>query len=296
MFSFSLSKSSIQWTLLLFFLSSMTQAQDFDWQGHRGARGLLPENSLPAFRKALELGVNTLELDIAISKDAQVVVSHEPWMSAEICSHADGRPVKEAEAEQLRLFDLSLKEIQAFNCGLRQHPRFPEQLTQATYKPSLLEVIQMAEAYVKDTGRQPIRYNIEIKSAPEWDGKWTPAPDTFAETLMQILQEQQVEERSCIQSFDFRPLQYLHQRYPQQTLAFLTETAKQPRKELRQLGFIPDIYSPYYKTVDAQLIRFCQKKGMRCIPWTVNEVEDMQRLIDLGVDGIITDYPNRMLD
>lgn len=287
-------KSSILGALLLLFFSSMMQAQEFDWQGHRGARGLLPENSLPAFQKALELGVQTLELDVVISKDSQVVVSHEPWMSAEICSHPDGPPVQEEEAKDLRLLDLSLEEIQAFDCGSRQHPRFPEQVTQATYKPSLREVITLAEAYVKDTGRAPIHYNIEIKSQPSWDEKYTPAPEFFSLAVMQVLIDLDIRERSCIQSFDIRPLQYFHGQYPEQTLAFLSETGQHPRKEFSQLGFIPDIYSPYYKGVDAALIRFCRKKDIRCIPWTVNELQDMERLMELGVDGIITDYPNRI--
>lgn len=277
----------------LFLTSCMNTSTDFDWQGHRGARGLLPENSLPAFEKALELGMRTLELDVAISQDNQVVVSHEPWMSATICSHPDGRPVQEAEEDSLLLYALSLEELQKFDCGLRPHPRFPEQKKVAVYKPSLSEVIQMAEKYVQEKGREAVYYNIEIKSKPSWDGTHTPPPAEFAELLMQLLQKEGVAQRSCIQSFDKRPLQYLHEKYPQQVLAFLSETGE-AATEIEELGFTPPVYSPYYPTVDTEMMAFCKKKGMRCIPWTVNTTKEMQDLIDLGVDGIITDYPNRI--
>ena len=127
-------------------INTSIMPETFDWQGHRGARGLLPENTIPAFLKALEFPkLTTLELDLAVSKDNQLIVSHEPWMSALICSHPDGRPVEEDEEQELRIYEMTLAQIQAFDCGQRGNANFPEQTPQAVFKPTLEAVVKAAE-------------------------------------------------------------------------------------------------------------------------------------------------------
>lgn len=268
---------------------------NFDWQGHRGARGLAPENSVAAFLRALEYPeITTLELDVAISADSQVVVSHEPWMSETICTHPDGRAVEEVEAKSLNLHRMRYEEIQGFDCGQRGHVRFPEQQKQATVKPLLRDVIAATDAYCKKYRRPLPRFNIEIKSEPEWDGIYTPAPDEFARLVLAEIDAAGIRNRTCIQSFDKRALQAVQRLAPKLTLALLIEDADGVGAQLEALGFKPAVYSPYYQLVTAHLVQAVHEAGMRIIPWTVNETETMKSLIALGVDGIITDYPNRI--
>jgi len=269
--------------------------ENFDWQGHRGARGLAPENSVAAFLKALEYPeVTTLELDVAVSADSQVVVSHEPWMSETICSHPDGRAVEETEAKTLNLHRMRYDEIQGFDCGQRGHVRFPEQQKQAAEKPLLSEVISAVDAYCKQHRRPLPHFNIEIKSKPEWDGIYTPVPDVFARLVLAEIDAAGIRERTCIQSFDKRAVQAVQRLAPKITLALLIEDAGGVEAQLEALGFTPNVYSPYYQLVTAHLVESVHKAGMRIIPWTVNETETMKSLIALGVDGIITDYPDRI--
>ncbi len=267
----------------------------FDWQGHRGARGLAPENTVASFLKALEYPeVTTLELDVAVTADSQVVVSHEPWMSETICSHPDGHAVVATEAQSLNLHRMRYREIQGFDCGQRGHERFPEQQKIATQKPLLSEVISAVDAYCKQHRRHLPRFNIEIKSKPEWDGIYTPAPDEFARLVLAEIDAAGIRTRTCVQSFDKRALQAVQRLAPKITMALLVEDAAGVEAQLKELGFTPNVYSPYYQLVTAHLVQAAHGAGMRVIPWTVNETETMKSLMALGVDGIITDYPDRI--
>lgn len=280
----------------------MTVPTGFDVQGHRGARGLAPENTLPAFRRALALGVTTLELDTVISADEQVVVSHDPWMSSVICSHPDGRPVREDEAERLRIYAMPYAEVARFDCGRRGHPTFPRQQRQVAPKPLLHDVIQFAEVYAREHDRPPVYYNVETKSTPVGDGQLHPSPEEFVRLLYEVVEEEGIAERFTLQSFDVRTLQEARRRDLPIRLALLVEDmctedgGPSPTDHLRAgldaLGFLPDIYSPNYRLVDRAVLERAHAAGMLVIPWTVNDRADMERLEALGVDGLITDYPD----
>ncbi|WP_282783365.1 glycerophosphodiester phosphodiesterase family protein [Phaeodactylibacter xiamenensis] len=271
------------------------QAADFDWQGHRGARGLLPENTVPAFLKALEFPqVKTLELDLAVSQDSLLVVSHEPWMSHHICSHPDGRPVTEAEEEELLLFQMPYAQIKTYDCGTRGNERFPEQTPMPVHKPLLSEVVQAVNAYCAEHNRPKPRYNIEIKHDLAYDNVKAPRPLTFARLVLQEIEDLGIKNQTCVQSFDVRPLQELHRLDPAVTTALLVENPNGVQVNLDALGYIPDIYSPYYKMVTGNVVETVHDLGMAIIPWTVNDTTAMKALIGLGVDGIITDYPNKI--
>lgn len=264
----------------------------FDWQGHRGARGLLPENSVPAFLRALEFPeVTTLELDLAVSKDHQLIVSHEPWFNPDICRQPDGAPISKSDAERFLIYGLTAAEIRAFDCGSLRHPRFPEQQATPTHKPTLRDVVEAVRAAFP---QKNVRWNIEIKSHPDWDGLRTPKIEVFAQLVVDELAALGLEQTANVQSFDPRPLQIIRTLNPNIRLALLIENVHGPQTNLERLGFTPDIYSPYYLLVDRKLVRTCRKYGMQLIPWTVNDVPAMRRLIRLGVDGIITDYPDRI--
>ncbi len=264
----------------------------FDWQGHRGARGLAPENSIPCFLRALQFPqVTTLELDLAVSKDHQLIVSHEPWFHPDICLQPDGSRIPKQQAEQQRLYQLTAEEIRAYDCGRLRHPRFPEQMPHPAYKPTLREVVEAVRAAHP---YRAVRWNIEIKSRPEWDGVFTPPIDTFARLVVEAIADLGLQEHCTVQSFDPRALRAVRALAPNLRLALLVENLQGPEKNVEALGFTPAVYSPYHALVSRSLVRFCRQRGMALIPWTVNDVPTMRRLIRLGVDGIITDYPDRI--
>lgn len=260
----------------------------FDWQGHRGSRGLMPENSLPAFLKALEYpSVLTLELDLAVSKDRQLIVSHEPWFNPAICRQPNGDSIRRQDEEKMLLYALTADEIRGYDCGSMGHPRFPRQQKMRVYKPTLREVVAAARAV-----RPDIRWNIEIKSQPAWDGLRHPPVAEFVALVIGEIRALGLDKTATVQSFDVRALRELHRQAPDLTLAFLVENTQGLEANLAKLDFTPAIYSPYYLFVDAALVKKCREKNMQLVPWTVNDVKSMRRLIRLGVNGIITDYPD----
>ncbi len=265
----------------------MEEPENFDWQGHRGARGNYPENTTPAFFFALDNGMNTLEMDVVISADSQVVVSHEPFFS-EAISNIDSL---KRDSLPNNIYKLSYSQIANIDCGSKGNAGFPDQVKMALAKPLLKDVIQATEEYAIQTQRSLPFYNIEIKSRPEWDGEFHPGIEVYADLLMQVATDAQIEYRLTVQSFDDRPLQYVHQRYPDVILALLVEDSTSAEDHLSQLGFTPNIYSCYYLLVDEALVKFCKERGMKLIPWTVNDAAEIKRLKALGVDGVITDYP-----
>jgi len=263
-----------------------------DFQGHRGARGLLPENTVPSFIKALELGVTTLELDLVVSKDSVLVVSHEPWFNPEISSYPDGSPVLPEEARLLNLFRMDYPEIKSFDVGNRGNPRFPNQLPLKSYKPTLVEVVETVENWLDSNNRNRVWYNIETKSVPEEYDIYYPQPHAFANLLVSQIHNLRIANRTIIQSFDPNTLIAVRSLDPSIQLALLIENQESLTHNLERLGFTPEIYSPYYQFVDSSLVTDVHKAGMRLIPWTVNDAVEMKRLLELGVNGMISDYPN----
>ena len=280
--------------LLIFILSAMqVKAQfSYDLQGHRGSRGLMPENTIPAMIKALDLGATTLELDLAVTKDGVVVVSHEPWMNPLICITPDGNEIK-AEDRSHNIYQMTFSEMAQYDCGSKFHPGYPQQVKFKVSKPSLADLIDVVEKYVRDFNLPLPHYNIEIKSLPEGDGVYHPDPKVFSDLIHGVISEKLSWARVNIQSFDFRILQYFHKEYPEVVLAMLVEDASQSAEQLSQLGFKPQIYSPYFPKLTREIVAELHGKGMKVIPWTVNTAEQMEKLLDMRVDGIITDYPDR---
>ncbi len=270
-----------------------TKAHIFDRQGHRGARGLMPENTVPAMLKALDEGVTTLEMDVVITADGQVILSHEPWMNSEITTKPDGSFITEKEAPDYNIYRMTYAEIKNYDVGSKPHSRFPQQQKIKIHKPLLSEVIIAVEKH-KKTNKQPVEYNIETKCTPVTDGIFHPAPQLFVDAVMKVLQAHKITHQTTIQSFDVRSLQYINKAYPQLRTALLIEAEdkKTFETQLSNLGFIPTVYSPHYTLVTPQLVTACRSKKIKLIPWTVNELSQMQALKNLGVDGIITDYPN----
>ena len=265
----------------------------FDIQGHRGARGLKPENTIPAFITALDSGVTTLEMDVVITKDKEVIVSHEPWMSSAICADPLGKAISEKEEKKHNIYKMTYEQVKGFDCGMRGNLRFPEQEKMQSVKPRLIEVIIAAENHIKNFSRYEVDYNIEIKSEKELDGKFQPPPGEFSDLVYNLIDQYIPLDRVVIQSFDFRVLKYWHEKYPHVRLAALVENLKTIDENLSDLGFTPSIYSPDYTLLSKGEVRHCHDLNMRVIPWTVNDPAEMLALKGMGVDGFITDYPDR---
>ncbi|MDH5598299.1 MAG: glycerophosphodiester phosphodiesterase family protein [Cyclobacteriaceae bacterium] len=279
---------------VFFILTTFRLSAQIDIQGHRGARGLLPENSIAAFKKAVDLGVNTLEMDVVITGDKKVLVSHEPWLSAKICTDENGNPILEEKERAYNLYKLPYKTIARCDCGSKGNPNFPTQEKTPAFKPLLKDVIAEIEDYIVQKNYKPIRYNIEIKSLPQGDNLYHPEPETYVKMVVKQVKKLPAE-RVTLQSFDFRILQELNKNYPEYKLSALVENEQSAEENLKSLGFIPEVYSPYYKLLTQEVIQELHDLNIKVIPWTVNTEEEMIQMIEMGVDGLISDYPDRAM-
>lgn len=282
---------------LSFLFSSFTLfAQNIDVQGHRGARGLYPENSIYGFIAAVEMGVTTLELDVVISKDGQVVVSHDPYLNYMICKGPNGEVLDKTASKKWNLYKMDYTEIENCDCGSIQHFNFPNQTNFKSNKPSLGEVISRVEFYIAQNNLPKVNYNIETKLSPEGDNIYHPIPEVFVDLVMDVVLSYKIEKRTIIQSFDARTIEIVSVNYPEVATAYLLAFSLNPIREIEKLNFKPSIFSPNYQIVNEKVIFYCKENNMKIIPWTVNDKTEMIRLIDLGVDGIISDYPNLVID
>jgi glycerophosphoryl diester phosphodiesterase len=299
-----MTKKILQYSLatLCFFVACHVarKAQDntmlpaFDKEGHRGCRGLMPENTIPAMLKAIDLGVTTLEMDASITKDKKVIISHEPFFNHEITTKPDGHFIDEKEEKSFNMYQMDYDQVKTFDVGMKPHPRFPQQQKIKAIKPLLGDLIDSVEHYVMSSNRSLPFYNIETKTMPATDNIYHPEPEEFVELLVAVIRSKGIEQRVIIQSFDFRTLQYLHRHYPKMRTAMLIEDFDKRNldDQLKALGFTPTIYSPAYQLVNEELIRKCHDEKIKIIPWTVDDKPIIEKLMAMGVDGIITDYPN----
>lgn len=288
----------------------------FDLQGHRGARGLRPENTLPAFAEALRIGVTTLELDLGLTKDGVLVVGHDPRLSGNLARAPDGRFV---DGNGPAIFSLTLAELQGYDVG-RLRPgsvyaaRFPGQIgADGVRMPRLHDVVALAER----AGNRRVRFNVELKIDLR-DPEATAPPAAFADVLVAFVRERGLGSRVTVQSFDWRSLLRVREVAPEIERSCLT--SEQPGEDTVQAGMpgpkpwlggldpqafggsVPrlvaaaqcQVWSSDFHDLSAERIREAHALGLKVLPWTVNEPAEMERLMDLGVDGIITDYPDRL--
>lgn len=272
----------------------LQQKNSIQVQAHRGDRGYFPENTLPAFYSAIDKGADVIELDLVISKDKKVVVSHDTFMHSAYISWPNGNPVTKEEQKKSNLYQMTYDSIRSFDAGFRTNPAFPDQKSIKTYKPLLSEMIDSIENYIAKNKKQRIRYNIEIKSGSGDYGMKQPQPEEFVDLVLKIIQEKKIENHCNLQSFDPNILNALHKKAPKIVIAFLTGD-KGLDKNLAKLNFKPQIYAPHHGLVNTALIDSVRTKNMKIIPWTVNDEEAIVRMIALKVDGIITDYPDRVI-
>ena len=277
--------------------SAMDKFPDFYKEGHRGTRGMMPENTIPSMKKAIALGANTIELDIQISQDKKVMVSHDPYINRHFSLLPNGAEIPEADAKKYILYQMTYDSIRKFDVGSKYFSDFPEQEKIKVHIPLLGELIDSVEQYTALKGYQPVLYNIEIKSNPEQDGFYQPEPPALIDLVMAVVNSKPINNRFYIQSFDVRQIQEVHHRYSGVVTGFLTGNKNTSLEEnLKNIGFVPDIYSPQFKLATKELIEACHAQGMKFVPWTVNTLEEMKVLKEMGVDGIITDYPHLLND
>lgn len=266
--------------------------------GHRGCRGLLPENTLAAFLHALELGVDVLELDVVISADQQVVISHEPWLTARLGRGPAGEHLLPQYEREHNLYRLPYAAIRQCAVGEWPHPDFPAQQPCPSYRPLLREMLATIEAACQHLGRPLVGYSIELKSTPDGDEVFHPAPGRFVELVLAEIHAAAVQVRTTLLSFDARILQAARQAAPSQALCLLTEEAVPAAELFGQLGFVPEVFGPDYRLLSSALIQKLSATypQLRLVPWTINELPALQQAVQWGVSGITTDYPDRLLD
>lgn len=292
----------MKYTALLFLLlvacaqeKGQSTLYEFDLQGHRGARGLLPENTIPSFLKAVEIGVDTIELDLVVTGDSMLIVSHEPWFNHKISTKPNGEPVTESEAMDLNIYEMTYEETQQYDVGKRGNPDFPDQKPMEVTKPLLTDAVQAIENFAEENNSDPVYYNIETKSQPQYYNVMVPEPEVFAQLVYDEILALGIPDRAIVQSFDVNTLIAMREIDPEVTLALLVDNRNGPEANLQKLGFTPGIYSPNYRLVNQTLIEKGEQLDMKITPWTINEVPVMKRLLEMGVDGIITDYPDRAM-
>jgi glycerophosphoryl diester phosphodiesterase len=294
---------------LCFAISGAAKALDIE--AHRGGRALFPENTLPAFANALSMGVDTLELDMGVTQDCVIVVSHERGLNPDLARTTDGVYVNPPGIPfvRLRLADVKTYDVGQIRPGSAYAAQFPEQRTvPGTPIPTLAEVF----ALVRSSGDDHVRLNIETKIDPNHPDE-SPDPQHFVALVLDLLKAEKFTDRVMIQSFDWRTLQLVQKRAPAIPTVYLSQQKFAPTVFLDEpspwtAGFDPRdhggsipraikaaggaIWSPFFGDVDAALIDESHRLGLTVVVWTVNKPEDMARMIDWGVDGIISDRPD----
>jgi glycerophosphoryl diester phosphodiesterase len=291
-------------------------AEAFDLQGHRGARGLMPENTLPAFARALSLGVTTLELDVGVTKDGVVVVMHDRRLNPDVTRDGDGKWLSAAGPA---IIDITFDELRRYDVGrLKPESGYAKQFTEqasvdGTRAPRLSEVF----ALVAKAGNATVRFNIETKLSPLAAAE-TLAPEPFARALIAEIRKAGLQSRSTVQSFDWRTLQVVQKEAPEIGTVYLTIArgggdnvqVGKPGASPWLAGFDVDnhggsapatvhaaggrIWSPFFNDLDLASFKQAKELGLLVVPWTVNDEPTMRRLVQMGVDGLISDYPDRL--
>ena len=265
-----------------------------DVQAHRGGAGLMPENTIPAMQNALDLDVNTLEFDLQLSADGQVVVSHDNYFHPRYSTRPDGTLVQEEDPKEY-LYTMPYDSIAKYDVGLRPVDRWPGQVKMAVCKPLASDLIDFTESYAK----KPVNYNIEIKSWPgEGEGTLWPEYHVFCDTCIPLLLSKNLGKRLIVQCFDVRALNYMHEKWPELTLSYLTEPEEGGDIEAllaQNLDFVPQWWSPESSGVTPENVAWCHQHGIGVVPWTVDDPAEMQRLVDCGVEAIISNYPDILI-
>lgn len=277
-------------------LCACQRLKSVDLQAHRGGAGLMPENTVCAMQNAMDLGVNTLEFDLQLSGDGQVVVSHDNFFDARYATRPDGSLVQPGDPKEF-LYTMPYDSIVKYDVGLRPNSVWPDQKKVAAVKPLASDLIDFTESYAAEKGLKPFNYNIEIKSWPgEGEGRDYPEYHEFVDKCVALLESKQLGDRLIVQCFDVRALDYMHETYPELILSYLTDEGQNDYDEFMSLiHFIPQWWSPHHSAINKEIVRRAHADGMKVVPWTVDDPAEIRRMVDCGVDAIISNYPDRLI-
>lgn len=256
--------------------------------GHRGCRGVRPENTMAAFREALDSGVDVIETDMNLTSDGVIVLSHDKYINPELCLGLDRKPLK----EKIPIISLTLEELKKYDCGSIKNPKFKEQIpVPGENIPALYELFEMVIKSTQ-TYASKVKFNLETKIVPG-EPKMSPTPEAFARAVVDIVKKYNMTDRVIIQSFDWRTLSEIRKLEPKITLSQLTEGNYIEPEALALTR--ADILSPWYKWIVPEYVATMHKAGKKVVPWTINDPEIWEIAIKAGVDGIITDYPAELI-
>ena len=259
--------------------------------GHRGSRWTHPENTIPALAEALQAGADVLEFDLGLTKDGVLILSHDTALNNKICRYTDGRPIK----APFVIHQKTLSETLKIDCGSMINPRFPQQQTLFNTKmPTLSEVFQWLKNS-KNPHAQKVEFNIETKLAYEGSSP-TASPKEFALALAKELKKHSLVKRTIVQSFDFRSLQEIRKILPSVRISLLVWKQSWDEIKTQAKTLSPNMISPSYKWINKDIVNEAQSLGYQVIPWTANQEGDWKKMVQLGVDGIITDRPRDLID
>jgi len=291
-----LKKTAILILLSAFMVKSNAQEVKFpafSAEAHRGGRGLMPENTILAMLNAMKIdGITTLEMDTHISKDGKVVVTHDDYLSPAFMLTPDGKDIPATDAKKYPIFGMDYAEIKQFDLGTKYYDLFPQQKKEKTHLSLLSELIDAVQKDIRANKRKQFFYNIETKCSESGDGITNPKPDVFVKLLMQVIMKKKIADYVVIQSFDKRTIQLIHEKYPKMKTSFLVANKKTYEENIADLGYKPFILSPVWQMVNEEMIKKAHEDNVKVIPWTANTLADIQKLKALNVDGIISDYPD----
>ncbi|MCZ4223085.1 glycerophosphodiester phosphodiesterase family protein [Pedobacter rhodius] len=288
-------------SLIVIFMTAITLHADaqiakfpaFSAEAHRGGRGLWPENTIIAMQNAMKIdGITTLEMDTHITKDGKVVVTHDDYLSPGFMLTPDGREIPATDAKKYPVFQMNYSELKQFDLGTKPLAGFPNQQKIKTHIPLLADLIDAVQKDIKANKTKQFFYNIETKCDAKGDGTTNPEPAVFVKLLMDIIEKKKIKPYVVIQSFDKRTIQIIHEKYPDVKTSFLVANKKTYEENIADLGYKPFILSPVWQMVNEDLIKKAHADGVKVIPWTANKIEEMNALRAMGVDGIISDYPD----
>jgi glycerophosphoryl diester phosphodiesterase len=263
--------------------SFIVSGQNIEIFGHRGFRGLHPENSLIGFQKAIELGVTGIELDVVVNKDRQLVISHEPYFQRAYCMDSSGNEIK--KESDFNIYELTQAEISKFDCGSTFYSKFPEQQKLRTSKP-------LFQDFIKNLYLEHAVVLLEIKSNPREYGISQPELPAYCQLILNELKNYPNKSNVRIMSFDHQILEELHKNDSSYPLIYLTYLPKSPSYFLKQLSFKPFALGMFYPTIKKRKADSLHKSAIKLYAWTVNSSSTQKKLLKMGVDGIITDFPN----
>lgn len=254
----------------------------------------MPENTIAGMLAAIDLGVTTLEFDVVITGDSQVLLSHEPYFNPDITITPDGKYLTEREGLELNIFRMSYEQIKTYDVGLKPHPKYPLQIKLPTCKPLLNDLVTTVENYIAQNNLAKVIYNIEVKSSAAYDNNYHPAPSEYADLILESINNNDIKNKVILQSFDHRILQELNKKSADMKFAMLiSATDKMPVSDhIARLGFTPAYIAAQHSIINDEFVRTVRKNNARILAWTVNEISRIIELMKMNVDGIISDYPD----